>query len=417
MDEVWTLKRSTTDGKIAGVCATVATRFGIDPFLVRVVCVLLALSAGIGLALYSAAWLLLPTDKEPLSPLNRLAPASQHFKRSTLITLVAVWTVLVAIMAGQVLTIGLGPVLIVAALWWVGVLKPRSTSQRPAALPVPPETERIFVAHAQAWRARVDDRAGAVNWGGVPVSVERVGPAVAPLQSPYQWQPAPWANHYHDGGESNGTPTAPVYASAEAALPTTNAALATRQRRRRLIGYTTMLSVLGAWTILFALGASTFLPYAGVALLCVGLGLVASTWTGRPKALLPGAVVLLVATLISLGPSPAASSLSFQPKDSDSLPSSISAPVGDVVIDLSELQVTATRTTAIRVAAGDVRVICPEHVNLIIEARMGAGTYTVFGSSHDGPGTFQVEQRPDPTQPTLTLTVEVAIGDLEVTAP
>ena len=137
VDEVWTLQRSTADGKLAGVCSTVATRYGVDPLLVRLVFVLLALSAGIGLAVYGAAWLLLPSDKEPVPVIHRLLPASRGLSRSTWQVLVVVATFLVSLVFGQFLTIGLGPVLVVGALWWFGVIKPRGavTARRSAALP------------------------------------------------------------------------------------------------------------------------------------------------------------------------------------------------------------------------------------------------------------------------------------------
>ncbi|MGH3370694.1 MAG: PspC domain-containing protein, partial [Nocardioidaceae bacterium] len=56
------LRRSPTDRKIAGVAGGIAAHFGIDPLVVRVVFVLLALSGAIGIALYIAGWLLIPEE-------------------------------------------------------------------------------------------------------------------------------------------------------------------------------------------------------------------------------------------------------------------------------------------------------------------------------------------------------------------
>ena len=54
-----TLRRSTTDRKVAGVCAGIAERFGIAPAVVRIAAVVLAV-LGVGVTLYLLAWFLLP---------------------------------------------------------------------------------------------------------------------------------------------------------------------------------------------------------------------------------------------------------------------------------------------------------------------------------------------------------------------
>jgi phage shock protein PspC (stress-responsive transcriptional regulator) len=62
------LTRNKQDGMIAGVCAGIATRYGYDVGLVRLVAVLLtvvSLGAG-GIVLYAAAWVLIPAaDSAP----------------------------------------------------------------------------------------------------------------------------------------------------------------------------------------------------------------------------------------------------------------------------------------------------------------------------------------------------------------
>jgi len=56
---------STTDKKIAGICGGIGQMFDIDPTLVRLASVLLALSTGIVpvLITYVAAWIVIP--KQP----------------------------------------------------------------------------------------------------------------------------------------------------------------------------------------------------------------------------------------------------------------------------------------------------------------------------------------------------------------
>jgi phage shock protein PspC (stress-responsive transcriptional regulator) len=47
---------------LTGTAAGIASHFDLDPTIVRVVFVVLALTGGLGLALYVAAWLLLPEE-------------------------------------------------------------------------------------------------------------------------------------------------------------------------------------------------------------------------------------------------------------------------------------------------------------------------------------------------------------------
>ena len=54
------LTLSVTDKKIAGVCGGIAEYFNIDPTLVRVLTVILALVFGGGFLAYLLAWVIIP---------------------------------------------------------------------------------------------------------------------------------------------------------------------------------------------------------------------------------------------------------------------------------------------------------------------------------------------------------------------
>ncbi len=54
------LVKSTTDRKIAGICAGIAEYMNIDPTIIRVIFVLLALLGGPGLLLYVILWFVMP---------------------------------------------------------------------------------------------------------------------------------------------------------------------------------------------------------------------------------------------------------------------------------------------------------------------------------------------------------------------
>jgi phage shock protein PspC (stress-responsive transcriptional regulator) len=66
------LTRSTSDRKIGGVCGGLADYFDVDPTVVRVVAVILAIYPGavvLGVMAYAIAWLIIPPSA-PLQPLT-----------------------------------------------------------------------------------------------------------------------------------------------------------------------------------------------------------------------------------------------------------------------------------------------------------------------------------------------------------
>jgi phage shock protein C len=62
------LRRSRDDRIIAGVCGGLARYFGVDPVLVRVIAVLLAVFGGSGVVLYLIAWVAIPEAAEGDAP-------------------------------------------------------------------------------------------------------------------------------------------------------------------------------------------------------------------------------------------------------------------------------------------------------------------------------------------------------------
>jgi phage shock protein PspC (stress-responsive transcriptional regulator) len=73
--ESFGFRRSVGDRWIAGVCGGIAARTGLDPTLVRVVAILLAVFGHlVGLIAYLAAWALVPEeDRRPATPVTGTA--------------------------------------------------------------------------------------------------------------------------------------------------------------------------------------------------------------------------------------------------------------------------------------------------------------------------------------------------------
>ena len=56
------LERSVSDKMVAGVCAGLAKYFDLDPVLMRVIFVLLALAGGPGILIYIIMWVVMPEE-------------------------------------------------------------------------------------------------------------------------------------------------------------------------------------------------------------------------------------------------------------------------------------------------------------------------------------------------------------------
>ncbi len=67
------LMRSSTDKKIAGVCAGLADYFDLDPTVVRVVWLLAILFAGTGFLAYIILWIVLPLAPAGVIPTSATA--------------------------------------------------------------------------------------------------------------------------------------------------------------------------------------------------------------------------------------------------------------------------------------------------------------------------------------------------------
>ena len=64
MAEAKRLYRSRTDRKIAGVCGGLAAYVGIDPVIPRLLWIVFALAAGMGVLAYIICWLVVPQESE-----------------------------------------------------------------------------------------------------------------------------------------------------------------------------------------------------------------------------------------------------------------------------------------------------------------------------------------------------------------
>jgi phage shock protein C len=74
------LRRSLDDKVIAGVCGGLGRYLGVDPVLLRIAFVVLAVAGGGGILIYVIAWILIPQEREGENP-GTVKPAGQEVTR------------------------------------------------------------------------------------------------------------------------------------------------------------------------------------------------------------------------------------------------------------------------------------------------------------------------------------------------
>ncbi|HEY5785634.1 MAG TPA: PspC domain-containing protein [Microlunatus sp.] len=459
MSSVWSIRRSTVDKKLAGVCGGVARHWNVDPVLVRVGWVLLALSGGVGLVLYAAAWLLVPADGATGSTMDDLTKgATRSWPREAWVAVVAIACLIAFGIFSSTTTISFGPAVVLALIWYFGYYKtrvkrsappPQSPYGQPTPLTPPPAAEPFrypgpatpFTEAAEAWRQRVDDMRRGPGSTTVPT------PPANPAAYPTRPDPTPaWRTYPQSAGPSTvQDPLSPDMLEAAAhadflaaadpvglyseAAPVKAAAAPSRRtqarslsaRRLRLGSVVVLGLVLLGLAIADVLGVPiTPLIYAGAALLVVGLTLIAATWLGRARGILPVGLLLLVAVL-GLSVAIPASQFVHQVGYTSvtQLPAQpVTVDRGVLNVDLSRLDLTKDATFAADLGTGAVRIVAPPNTNLVLDYSVRNGVVQdndqTLVSGENLHGTSPLGRSVD-SEPTLTLDIEVDQGAVVVT--
>jgi signal transduction histidine kinase/phage shock protein PspC (stress-responsive transcriptional regulator) len=136
---VATLRRDRPGGWIAGVCAGIARRYGVDAALVRVAFVVATAAAGFGIPLYLLAWLVIPAGE---ATGRRRLTTGRGAVEAALGTALLLLSVLLSFRALGIWFSDaiVWPLVLIAggaALIWRGSLTPRAPAEPPAPAGVP----------------------------------------------------------------------------------------------------------------------------------------------------------------------------------------------------------------------------------------------------------------------------------------
>lgn len=395
------LRRSRHDRVLAGVATGLARWLGIDPVLVRVLFVVLAIFGGSGILLYVIGWLFIPLEGEQRSEAEQLLDRHRLDDSSAKLP---PWLVIPAVIIGVIVLgsiVSAGPwggwwstggwILLLTCggvvLWLMNRdgLMPGAT----AASPPQPVAEPAPAGFARGGAGEYPD------YGEHPTLV-----APAPPSSPPPSTPPP--------------PPAP-------AKPMSYLGAATLSLAIIVVGVLSALSIGDVVAI-----EPAVIMAAGLGVL--GLGLIVGTLFGRALWLLSLAIPLAVATvLVALVPTGISlgdgiGSRTWRPATVVTAVVPHKLSIGEAQLDLSQLQPPADPAAVIPVRVelgiGELTVVLPSSMNVRLDASVGAGELRIAGrpevSGLDNQVQVLLPAATGQPAPTIELTTITSIGTTEV---
>jgi phage shock protein PspC (stress-responsive transcriptional regulator) len=326
------LRRRGDDRVLGGVASGLADYFNVDPLLVRIGFVGLMVFNGLGLGLYLLAWLLVPTDTDNQSVVQR---------------------VLGRIGAGGILVIGL------------------------VALAV------VLVFNVPSRVVDLDTGVTYIGPGGVEFAViALIAIAIGALLFRRSEPTAPVA-----------TETAPLGAAPAAAPPPPVVVRRPVLPPSPLGWYVFGAMLIGIGLLALATvvsGADVDIArHFGLALVILGTGLVIGTWWGHARLLiLLGFLILpfaIAASLIQVPFEGGFGSLEVRPASAGDLDPEYRLAGGQIYMDLTRVEDDGEPIAIdASVAMGDLLVVLPEDAGAELNTSVGAGSLLILGDSDEG---------------------------------
>ena len=195
-------------------------------------------------------------------------------------------------------------------------------------------------------------------------------------------------------------------------------------RRLRLVGLIALGLTLTALAIADSAGlAVPTVAYLAASLLVIGLVLIAATWFGRARGILPTGIILALVTAAATAAPQVPAPTEWQPQQiAYSSPAMLPATgdhfdVASARVDLSRLVVTEDTTYAATLDLGSLAVTVPPETNVVVDYTLDAGTVKVFDQQVASGTELHAVLPADPAEPgkpTLTLKLTADVGQIEV---
>lgn len=358
---------------LGGVAGGLARHFDVDPILIRVAFVVLTLFGGAGLIVYVGCWLLLPEDGVDRAPLQ----LDDKVRDIALLALAGSGVVLVL---GQTFGDGIGWPMALAAVV-IGIVLLLTRNDRPRQQMAP-------------WQA--------------PAASAETGAGPQPDYPP---------------GSADPTAVLPIQQSGAACTPpmAPNRMPTPRppdpRKRGPVLFWMTVATVVLGWGVLGMVDVSGAdvapTAYAALAVALTGAALVLSSVWGRGG----GLIALGLAASLGLAATAGAGVVDSDPVTvtPERIGGSYSWGAGTYTVDLTDATANPRRQSHLsaELGVGELTVIVPEDVDVVVNAEVGLGDVTVFGSRQGGPGISYSAERSGEGRP-LQIDARVGVGNLEI---
>jgi phage shock protein PspC (stress-responsive transcriptional regulator) len=378
-----TLRRSSSDRVAAGVAGGLGEYFRIDPVLFRVLFAATAFFGGAGVVAYVIAWAAIPERGADNAPIDRFA---RELRRRH----VPLWLVAsAAVVAAWALLFSwwapwpFAPV-VIAVVILVAVLR-----RRPAPA-------------AASWAGAATPSATPSDIAGVPMETAPSG------QNSWLPETRAWIAESRERRQVRRGRSAPVRRATRIALLLAIASLAVADGLRGI--------VLPAY----------FWAIGGIVL----VGLLVGAILRRPTWSLATLLVPVVLGLLAFGGTHASlhdgsGERTWTPTAAAGLGGDYRLAFGRAVLDLTGLPaLDRPQQTTITMAAGQLRIVVPAQMNLIVHAHVNIGSVNVDGSVHQrgvpdsqNAGLFvtrDIAAPADATGSPLTIDVRMSDGDIRI---
>jgi len=362
---------------IAGVAASIAKRLSIPAWLVRVVFVILAFSGGVGFVAYAAGWLLIPGEGSSRAAAGQLFDRIEGPRAWIGVGLVTL-AVLVALESTDLIDADLA---LAAVLIFFGVL--------------------LFRGDIGQGNTKEEEKTTMSD-----ISSSDVG-TTAVLETQTGSGPA----------EPPSPPPVPPVPAAAAAPPAPRP-----PKERSILGRLTIaagLIVLGVMGVLDVADVSDIRArhYFGTAVLVVGVGLLVGSFVGRARGLVILGVVLLPPLIVSpLGDFDFENTnLRYAPETVEDIQESYVADVGEMVIDLSDVDFGgASVAIDADMSIGQIRIIVPDDVSVDARGQVAIGVARVLGDVSGGIGDMRATGTTTGANGELDVTADLDLGEVEI---
>jgi phage shock protein PspC (stress-responsive transcriptional regulator) len=386
------LRRSVTDRKVAGVAGGLGRHLNIDPTILRVAFVVLALFGGAGFLLYGALWLFVPEEGQ-----DEAVVSTSPSTRNALL-------IVAAVLAGLLLVGdswgGLGfpwPLALVAlVLFLVFMNRDKAMSSQDSP--------------QQPWTGGVT--------GGSPGAADQAAGAsgettTMPPEAPYSGTVPPAGPYYG---------TVPP---ATAPYPVQQPPAPRPDRGPKLFWFTlallaVALGALGLYDV--TVGGVADATYPAMALAIIGGMLVVGAWFGRPGGLIALGIVSAIALLATSVAEPRYSGdrrVVETPTIATQVEDRYFVPAGSLHLDMSnirDIERLDGKEIDVEANAGEIIVTLPEGVDVNVDADVSvAGEVTVLEDTRGGTG-VSIERTIDGGEdaPEIDLNLDLLLGSIEV---